>query len=100
MSIKPTPPAERKTVWLANKTQRPIHIMQRGKDEEGNNLENIRLSTMGAVEVSEQTLAMNGVKQLMKKKAIVKVTEAEAKRLNKAHDAVISQVDEDDEDEE
>lgn len=100
MTNKTTQPTENKTVWLANKTQRPIHIMQRGKDAEGNNLENIRLSTMGAVEVSEQTLDMSGVKQLMKKKAIVKVTEAEAKRLNKAHDAVVSQTDEDDEDEE
>ena len=47
---------EVKTVWLANKTQRPIHIMQRGKDADGNALDNIRLSTMGAVEVSEETL--------------------------------------------
>ncbi|TNV17875.1 hypothetical protein FH968_17605 [Buttiauxella sp. B2] len=79
------------TVWLANKTQRPIHIMQRGKDAEGNNLDNIRLSTMGAVEVSEETLNLSGVAQLLKKKSLIKVTEAQAKKLNKAHDAVVSQ---------
>lgn len=80
-----------KTVWLANKTVRPIHIMQRGKDADGNNLGNIRLSTMGAVEVSEELLKLSGVAQLMKSKVLVKVTEAEAKKLNKAHEAVISQ---------
>lgn len=80
-----------KKVWLANKTVRPVHIMQRGKDADGNNLGNIRLSTMGAVEVSEDLLKLSGVAQLMKNKVLVKVTEAEAKKLNKAHDAVVSQ---------
>ena len=84
---------EVKTVWLANKTQRPIHIMQRGKDADGNALDNIRLSTMGAVEVSEETLNLSGVVQLLKKKALVKVTEAQAKKLNKAHETVVSQPD-------
>ncbi|HEY3591930.1 MAG TPA: hypothetical protein VGL07_17955 [Buttiauxella sp.] len=79
------------TAWLANKTQRPIHIMQRGRDEDGNNLANIRLSTMGAVQVAESTLKLAGVAQLLKKKSVVLVTEAQAKKLNKAHDAVVSQ---------
>lgn len=91
---------EVKTVWLANKTQRPIHIMQRGKDAEGNALDNIRLSTLGAVEVSEETLNLSGVAQLLKKKALVKVTEAQAKKLNKAHDTVVSQPDKQEEDSE
>ncbi len=82
--------AEVKTVWLANKTKRPIHIMQRGKDEEGNNLENIRLSTMGAVEVSADTLKLGGVAQLLKSKDIVEVSAAEAKRLNKEHDSAVN----------
>ncbi|WFZ22213.1 hypothetical protein NFK58_12935 [Citrobacter portucalensis] len=85
-------------VWLTNKTKRPIHIMQRGKDADGNNLENIRLSTMGAVAVAPETLNLAGVKQLLANKSLKKVTEAEAKKLNKAHDVVISQ-DDDEEDE-
>ncbi|MGK0743571.1 hypothetical protein ACSFCX_03715 [Yokenella regensburgei] len=88
-----------KTVWLANKTKRPIHIMQRGKDEDGNNLENIRLSTMGAVEVAEETLKLSGVKQLLNNKSLVKVTESAAKKLNAAHEAVITQDDPEDDDE-
>ena len=37
--------------------------------------------------------------QLMKKKALVKVTEAQAKKLNKAHDTVVSQPDDPEDDE-
>lgn len=90
----------KKVVWLTNKTQRPIHIMQRGKDEDGNNLENIRLSTMGAVAVAPETLNLGGVKQLLANKSVKEVSEVEAKRLNKALDAVISQADDDEEDNE
>lgn len=91
-------PEAQKTVWLANKTKRPIHIMQTGKDEDGNHLANIRLSTMGAVEVAEDTLKLNGVKQLLGNKSLVVVTAKTAKKLNAAHDAVIT-MDDDDEDE-
>ncbi|HEY2452876.1 MAG TPA: hypothetical protein VGI71_09685 [Scandinavium sp.] len=86
-------------VWLANKTQRPIHIMQRGKDAEGNNLDNIRLSTMGAVKVAEATLKLSGVQQLLKKGSLVKVSAAEAKKLNKEHDDTVSAEDDDESEE-
>lgn len=92
-------PATKNTVWLANKTKRPIHIMQRGKDEDGNNLANIRLSTLGAVEVSEETLKLNGVQQLLANKSLAKVTETAAKKLNVVHDAVITTDDAESDDE-
>lgn len=91
---------ETKTVWLVNDTKHPIHIGQPGKDPEGNHMDNIRLSTMGAVEVAEPVTQIRGVAYLIKKKSLRIVSSAEAKRLIRQHDKAIAQPDKDEEDDE
>lgn len=86
-------------IWLVNTTLHPIHIGQPGKDAEGNNLDNIRLSTMGAVCVDESATKIRGVAYLIKKGSLKIVTEAQAKRLIKQHDKAISQPETEDEEE-
>lgn len=92
--------AEQKTIWLTNTTKHPIHIGQPGTDTEGNKMDNIRLSTMGAVEVLESVKDIRGVAFLIKKGRLRIVAAAEAKRLVKQHDKAIAAPDKDDEEDE
>lgn len=91
--------AENKAIWLVNTTRHPIHIGQPGTDGEGNHMDNIRLSTMGAVEVADAVKDIRGVAHLIKKGSLKIVTAAEAKRLIKQHDKAVAQPEPDDEEE-
>lgn len=88
-----------KTIWLVNTTRHPIHIGQPGKDADGNGMDNIRLSTLGAVGVDESVTSIRGVAYLIKKGSLKIVTEAEAKRRIKQHDKAIKQPEPEEEDE-
>lgn len=86
-----------KKIWLTNTTKHPIHIGQPGTDADGNKLDNIRLSTMGAVEVLETVKDIRGVAYLIDKGSLRIVTAAKAKHLVKKHDKAIAQPEPEDE---
>lgn len=83
--------AEKETAFLTNTTEAPIHIG--AKNEEGTVI-TITVAPLQAVEVDKATLNIGGVKQFLDEKKLKVISAAEAKKLAKEHDGVISSDDE------
>lgn len=83
--------AEKETAFLTNTTEAPIHIG--AKNAEGTVI-TITISPLEVVEVDKATLEIGGVKQFLDEKKLKQVTAAEAEKLAKEHDGVISSDDE------
>ena len=83
--------AEKEKVFLTNTTQAPIHIG--AKNSEGTVI-TISIAPLEAVEVDKSTLNIGGVKQFIDEKKLKVISAAEAKKLSKEHDGVISSDDE------
>lgn len=82
---------ELKTVNITNTTESPIHIL--AKNEEGT-IENVVVAPLDVVTVSAATLQIGGVKQFLDEKKLKQISDAEAKKIKKEHDGVLTTDDE------
>lgn len=83
--------ADKETVYLTNTTEAPIHIG--AKNDEGTVI-TITVAPLEAVAVEKSTLNIGGVKQFIEENWLKVISAAEAKKITKEHDGIISDDDE------
>lgn len=83
--------SDKEKVFLTNLIEAPIHIG--AKNAEGTVI-TITVAPLEAVEVDKSALEIGGVKQFIDEKKLKVISAAEAKKLTKEHDGVISDEDE------